>query len=230
MTETRRLPPSRHVIFEFAGMPKSGKTTVLDVVAHYLRRHHIPLAEYHGGGRYAPIDKDHIGRLNLYLASEALRYLLTTTQPGLPPKVHLMDRGLVDRLIFTRCLLAMGRIDEAHSSAIEQLLAVNELAGVVDACAIFHTSPELSLARELRNRLVDKQGRVINSDLLTGLATAAVAAGRAGDRIHVARSVFVVDTTLSNDRVRETAIGVLRRIAPILASCGIDLPEPRLTT
>ena len=30
-------------------MPKSGKTTVMDVISHYLRREGLPVAEFHGG-------------------------------------------------------------------------------------------------------------------------------------------------------------------------------------
>lgn len=94
----------RHVIIEFAGIPKSGKTTILDVVSHYLRRQRVPIAEHHGGGRYAPLGKENLGKLNLYLACEAVRYVVSTSQDGLSPRVHLLDRGIVDRLIFTRSL------------------------------------------------------------------------------------------------------------------------------
>ena len=92
----------RNFVFEFAGVPKSGKTTVMDVVSHYLRRRSISVEEYHGGGRYAPIGKDALPQLNLYLAAQCLARLSSIGQPtGSPTKIYLLDRGPIDRVIFS---------------------------------------------------------------------------------------------------------------------------------
>lgn len=219
--------PSRYILIEFAGMPKSGKTTVLDVVSHFLRRHQVPLSEYHGGGRYAPIGKDQLGRLNLYLASEALRYVLSSTQVGWAPKVHLMDRGLVDRTIFTEALLKVGRIGASHAGTIRNMVALPEVAGLVDVCAIFVTSPELSLQREQKNKLVQRDGRVMNTSLLSDLGEAATAIANHHDGVAVANEVFLVDTAVTDGNIEQTALEVLRKIAPVLQQGGvrISLPE-----
>src|SRR6185436_13046244 len=99
---------------EFAGMPKSGKTTVLDIVSHHLRRSGILLNEFHGGGRYAPIDKSSLPALNMYLGGEAVAFILTRAhREKAVNRLFLLDRGIVDRCIFTRALAALGKLDSA---------------------------------------------------------------------------------------------------------------------
>ena len=60
----------RSYIFEFAGMPQSGKSVVREILAHYLKRMEYPLEEFNGGSRYSgfPIYRMPIGQLNERLA------------------------------------------------------------------------------------------------------------------------------------------------------------------
>jgi len=60
----------RSYIFEFAGMPQSGKTVVRGILAHYFKRMEYPLVEFNGGSRYSGllIDRMPIGQLNERLA------------------------------------------------------------------------------------------------------------------------------------------------------------------
>ena len=157
----------RDYILEFAGMPKSGKTTVLDIIAHYLKREGIRLGEYHGGGRYAPIDKKAIGSLNMLLAAKAAEYVLTTVEREHDgSRVFLMDRGVFDRYIFTRMLEEEGRIDPVESRAVRDFLLASRLTKPIDAVFAFTTSPAISLRREYANKLVEREGRVMNTERL----------------------------------------------------------------
>lgn len=157
-------------VLEFAGMPKSGKTTVLDIVAHYFKREGLRLGEYHGGGRYVPIDKTAIASLNMLLAAKAAEYVLTTSERERDgTRVFLMDRGVFDRYIFTRMLEEEGRIDAAESRAISSFLLAPRLTRPIDAVFAFTTSPAISLRREYANKLVEREGRVMNADRLGNL-------------------------------------------------------------
>src|SRR5579872_1527444 len=66
--EMRQL--DRSYIFEFAGMPQGGKTSVKEILAHYLKRMEYPVVEFNGGSRYSgfPIYRMPIGELNQKLA------------------------------------------------------------------------------------------------------------------------------------------------------------------
>lgn len=202
-------------IFEFSGIPKSGKTTISDIVSHYLRREqNLDVSEFHGGGRYAPLTKKDLGSLNLYLACQAVQHVLVARGPT-DRDVHLMDRGLVDRLIFTNALSAMGRIGPDHESAVRGILAAPELKEAVSCTFVFITSSELSLERETRNKLSPKDGRVMNSELLGHLRTAA--AGVVEDSLsrRLSEHIVVVDTQAYNGDIMGTAEMVAQTINEI---------------
>lgn len=217
---------SESVRIEFAGMPKSGKTTVMDVLSHYLRRVGLPVAEFHGGGRYAPIGKSDLGRLNLYLACEAVRYCVSTHAEGSAPRIHLLDRGPVDRTLFTRTLLSMGRVTPAHAETVERLVDMPELRDEIAVCFVFTTSPKVSLAREAANKLTTEQGRVMSDAFLTGLRGTALRFTEEHTRTNCAQRVVAVDTEAMNGRITQTARQVLEPITALLREQGVHLPPP----
>ena len=157
-------------IFEFAGMPKSGKTTVMNIVAHYLKRKGFTIQEYHGGGRYSPIDKSAIGSLNLYLAIKSIEFILTTIErEKTKNKIFFMDRGIFDRCIFTKVLNKMKKIDSNEASELMKFLMLPRLAKNINGIFLFVTSPAISIDREYKEKLIQKIGRVMNTDFLEHL-------------------------------------------------------------
>jgi thymidylate kinase len=201
----------RDYIFEFAGMPKSGKTTVLDIVAHYLKREGLRLGEYHGGGRYAPIDKTSIASLNMLLAAKAAEYILTTSERERDGnRVFLLDRGVFDRYIFTRMLEDEGRIDAAESRAIRSFLLAPRLTRPTDAVFAFTTSPALSLRREYANKLVEREGRVMNNDRLDRLRRLT------REAVTDLREHFAAITEVDTERADGDPVGTARAIVDTL--------------
>jgi thymidylate kinase len=156
-------------------MPKSGKTTILDIVIHFLKRNGFKISEYHGGGRYAPIDKSAIESLNLYLASLAAEFILiSSTRERSQFKIFLMDRGIFDRCIFTKALLEMNKIDSDEAQSIDSYLKLPRLANKLDGIFLFITDPRLSLERESKYKLITETGRVMNDNFLKILRAASL--------------------------------------------------------
>lgn len=218
------MPLQKDVVIEFAGMPKSGKTTTLDVVAHYLRRNSLSVSEFHGGGRYAPIDKRNIGELNIYLACEAVRYLLSIGQRDCAPRVHLMDRGVIDRTIFTMALNSLERLSDQQYDSLGRLMSLTEVTRRLDMAFLFVTSPQKSLEREAFNKLTSRDGRVMNTPLLSALRSAADSYLES-PRIPGVPTISV-DTELRDQDIRGTAIQVLESINGVLRRAGADVPMP----
>ena len=214
----------RDVVVEFCGMPKSGKTTILNIVAQYMRRKGTVLNEFHGGGRYAPIGKGDLPTLNLYLAAEATRFLLPVGREGRTPRAHLLDRGILDRLIFTRALGSLNRLSVQHVAAVEGLLA--EVAQLVDigAVMVFTTDVESSLRRENINSLVGGQGRVMNNSLLGALRDAALAVIEEPPT-WAPKTVIHVDTQARDGDPVQTAEFVLQCISHLLPQLGQSWPR-----
>lgn len=195
-------------------MPKSGKTTVLDAIAHYLRRRGLLVHEFHGGGRYAPIDKSALPQLNLYLAASVVQELAAIGFPrGSEPGVYLLDRGPLDRILFSRALCSVGRLTSEHVDAVTRILTSPELRRRVDLTLLFVTDPTLSLARETANRLTEKDGRVMNTGMLEALRAAAASVDDVAR--DTTKLLDVIDTAELDGRVRLTAERVLARICRI---------------
>jgi thymidylate kinase len=216
-----KLP--RDVIIEFAGMPKSGKTTVLDIIAHYLRRQKIPVAEFHGGGKYAPIAKSDLPGLNIYLACEAMRYVVAADQLYREPRIHLMDRGIVDRIIFTLALSSTGQLSGEQRDRTLGALGLPDVVSKVDKALVFVTDPEVSLAREMRHKLSARDGRVMNSTLLTALQAAAGTWQQSTARVPPTVSI---NTAVLDGDIRGTAFAVLTEIDAVLRSAGVEIEMP----
>lgn len=216
---------SRDIVIEFAGMPKSGKTTVLDIIAHYLRRQSLPVSEFHGGGRYAPISKKDLPRLNVYLACEAIRYVLAADQLHREPRIHLMDRGIVDRMIFTVALNSIGQLSGEQCDKMIGLLALPEIVERIDNAFIFVTDAEKSLEREAKNKLSTHGGRIMNNDRLIALRTA-VDLWKESD---IRRPpTAIIDTALLDGDIQGTALAVLSKIDHILRTQGIEIELPTI--
>jgi thymidylate kinase len=206
----------RDVVIEFAGMPKSGKTTVLDIVSHRIRRAGCAVADFHGGGRYAPVGKSDLASLNLYLAASALQYVAAIGADERPPRIHLLDRGLNDRVIFSRALGSLGLISDSHVTAIEAIAGVRDVRQKIDACFVFTTSPELSLQRESANRLTTVHGRIMNTSRLQALHDAANSFAREQPPTAEGPLIVEVDTAGLDGQVQATARTVLETIASLL--------------
>ena len=169
----------RSYIFEFAGMPQSGKTTVIDILVHYLKRMEYPFAEYNGGSRYSPYYHKPIGELNWSLAEQAEKFARSILgSENTDHKIYLLDRGLIDRCIFTDALVQDGKIPEKQAERIYGLLTTSELLDRLDEVFIFITSPETAIEREYQGKLIKpgdalSQGEVMNKDFLLKLKKAA---------------------------------------------------------
>lgn len=191
---------TRDYFFEFAGMPKSGKTTICDSIIHFLKRSGLPITEYHGGGRYAPIDKSAIASLNLYLAVTAVEFVVTSIErEKTRNRIFVMDRGLFDRRVFTRALLDLGTIDTDEARIVNDFLGLPRVINHIDGVFLFVTSPEISLKREYKNKIVERPGRVMNRDFLTALQTATHAEVKTWQGL--AKYVSVIDTEREDGNV-----------------------------
>lgn len=207
----------RDFIFEFAGMPKSGKTTVLRIIMSFLKANGYSVSEYefHGGGHYAPIDKKDIGSLNLFLAANAIEALMVFSAGEKKyPRVFFLDRGIFDRCIWTKVLIEKNDIASSEGDAMLNFLTMPQLADRLDGVFLFVTSPELSLRREAKNTLLPRTGRIMNDPFLTTLRTVSLDLAREfHDRF---RNMCVIDTEQSDEQIKLTSEQVAAKILSII--------------
>lgn len=193
----------RSYIFEFAGMPRSGKTSVEAILAHYLKRMKYPVVEFNGGSRHsglATIYSMPIGELNEYLANNIENFVRSIEERQNPDhNIYLLDRGLIDRCIFTDTLVRVNKVSPNQAEKLYTILTAPELLEKLDGVFIFTTSPQTALDREYADKLVKRmdvlsQGDVMNERFLSEMLFAAMD---------------------WHDKLNRRSIGHLRHVKPI---------------
>jgi hypothetical protein len=108
----RQDPPrprdgDRPVFVEFSGSPKSGKSSCIDIVAHFFRRTGFRvLAPTEGAAKRTPYYlKDDLFAFNIWSANYALSHILEGRYHSDPYDLAILDRGLFDALTWFDLLL-----------------------------------------------------------------------------------------------------------------------------
>ena len=174
-TETLPLLSGHPPLFiEFAGTPKSGKSTCIDTVNHFFRRlGYKVLAPTEGASKRTPYYlKDNLVAFNAWSATYALTHILEGRFGSDQYHLVIMDRGLFDALAWFELLKQKEDITSEDCSAIQNFLLVGHWRGLVDMIFLFQTDPNTSLGRENDNKLIQEPGRAMNPDFLRDLNVA----------------------------------------------------------
>ena len=120
------------LLVEFSGTPKSGKSTCIDIVAHFFRRTGFNvLAPTEGASKRTPYYlKDDLVAFNTWSACYALTHLLEGLYHSDRHNVAILDRGLFDALVWFELLESEGSISSSERDQIHNFLllpgAVND--------------------------------------------------------------------------------------------------------
>ena len=164
----------RPLFVEFAGTPKSGKSTCIDIVNHFLRRlGYKVLAPTEGASKRTPYYlKSDLVSFNVWSATYALTHILEGRYGSDQYDLVIMDRGLFDALAWFELLKQKSDITSEECSTIHQFLLIDHWRELVDMIFLFQTDPDTSLEREHSNTLIDEPGRTMNPDFLSDLNNA----------------------------------------------------------
>jgi hypothetical protein len=206
----------RSYIFEFAGMPQSGKTSVEEILAHYLKRMEYPVVEFNGGSRHsglATIYSMPIGELNKQLAYNIESFVRSIEERQNPDhSINLLDRGLIDRCIFTDALVRVNKVSPNQAEKLYVSLTAPELLEKLDGVFIFTTAPQTALDREYADKLVKSmdvrsQFNVMNEHFLSEMLFAALEwHGKLSTQsIGQISHVELIDTTLKDTDMQMVA-------------------------
>ena len=162
---------SRPLFVEFAGTPKSGKSTCIDTVNHFFRRlNYKVLAPTEGASKRTPYYlKDDWVAFNTWSATYALTHILEGLHGTDKYNLVIMDRGLFDALAWFELLRGRGEIKSEDCDTIQRFLMVGHWQQLVDVVFLFQTDPETSLERENRGKLIEEPGRAMNPQALQTL-------------------------------------------------------------
>ncbi len=165
---------SRPLFVEFAGSPKSGKSTCIDIVSHFFKRlDYRILAPTEGASKRTPyyLKRDLVA-FNTWSASYALTHIIEGQHHSDPYDIAILDRGLFDALAWFEKLQADNKISLQDKSRIHQFLLIDRWRSLIDLVFLFQADPKTSLERELRDKLITEEGMAMNETFLSSLGTA----------------------------------------------------------
>lgn len=164
----------RPVFVEFSGSPKSGKSTCIDIVAHFFRRMGFNvLAPTEGASKRTPYYlRSDLVAFNTWSASYALTHILEGLYHSDEYHLAILDRGLFDALAWFEYLKIEGKISDADCAKVQEFIRIDHWRSVIDAVFLFTADPETSMRRETDDKLISEPGLVMNPETLTSLKTA----------------------------------------------------------
>lgn len=154
----------RPLIIEFAGTPKSGKTTCVDAIAKFLRRNGIPVHRVTERASVSPISDKHHLFFNTWTGAMSLAQLLAILEQQ--NGVAILDRGLFDTLVWMNFLAAREAVSTQELSVIEDFFLLERWASRVDIVVVMSVSPDRALEREFQDQITDKLGSIMNPEIL----------------------------------------------------------------
>lgn len=197
----------RAFVVEFAGTPKSGKSTSVEAIRHFFHRLGFRVHVLTERASVCPIPmKGHLF-FNTWCATSMLSQLLENVETE--TDIVIADRGLFDALIWFRLQNRRGELSQEELTKIENFLLMDRWKDLFDLIVVLSANPEIALDRENANRLTERPGSVMNVGVLDSLCEAVDESTELySDRF---RRVFSHKTD-DHRGVRESNIDVLRCI------------------
>ncbi len=154
-------------MIEFAGTPKSGKSTSIEGIRHFFSRHgfrvHV-LTER--AGLYPIPMKGHLF-FNTWCASSMLAELLANVETE--TDIIIVDRGLLDALVWLILQENRGEVTAAEARTIEAFLLLERWRSLIDLAVIMSVSAQEAIDRENNQRITHKDGTIMNPEVLAAI-------------------------------------------------------------
>lgn len=174
LARLREHPLERPYFVEFAGTPKSGKSSNIDIVEHFFRRMDFNvLAPSEGASKRTPrYLKSDWPAFNAWTASYALMQVVEGLHDPARPHISILDRGLFDALAWFELMKQLGQISPEFADSAQRFLTIDKWREAIDRVILFTVVPETSMRRENAQTLVDDEGQAMNPKLLNELNAA----------------------------------------------------------
>lgn len=156
----------RPLIVEFSGLPKSGKTTVVNSLALFLRRNQIPTVIITERATVCPIKNKEHPDFNIWTGCTSLINMLNYKQRD-DNYVIIIDRGIFDTLIWLNLLNQSGKLNDNDLKIFEDFFLLDRWRSKIDLVISMKTSIEKALEREFKDLLTDIEGSIMNKPFLT---------------------------------------------------------------
>lgn len=187
---------SRAFVVEFAGTPKSGKSTSVEAIRHFFKRFGFGVHVLSERAAQCPIPmKGHLF-FNTWCATTMLAELIENVDTR--TDIIIADRGLFDALIWFQTQAKRGELLPEEMENIENFLLMDRWKNLFDLVVVLRAKAETALKRENAHRITARPGSIMNTPMLESLSDAV------GDAVNQYqdkfKNVIVEDTDEGDER------------------------------
>lgn len=159
------------VVVEFAGSPKSGKSTNIDIVSHFFKRMGFKVwAPSEGASKRTPYSlKRNLVAFNTWSLNYAISELLVAYYNIDQQDLVILDRGPFDSIAWMSLLHERGDLDDNEFRVLRDFSLHPKWSLLISRLYLFTCDPKSSLERELSVKLTHGAGVAMNQDMLNSL-------------------------------------------------------------
>lgn len=158
------LHQRRTIVIEFAGSPKSGKSSCINSLNLFLKRNGFKTKILNEKASICPISNKLSPNFNLWTFCQTLSEYLEYAMQHSEYDVILIDRGIFDALCWFDFL--KDTLDTEETNTIINFIKLEKWRKFTDLVCVFKSTPETSLDREYKNLLTRKTGRIMKDTIL----------------------------------------------------------------
>ncbi|EFL26696.1 conserved hypothetical protein [Streptomyces himastatinicus ATCC 53653] len=166
-----RSETQRPIAVEFAGSPKSGKSSTIDTIVHFFKRMGFRVfAPTEGASKRTPeqLRKDRAA-FNVWTVNYAISQLLSAYYDDSRSDLIILDRGCFDSVAWNELQRKKDVMGENEAKVIRDFALHPMWAGFISKLYLFTCEPEVSLERETAATLTTLEGRTMNRETLSEL-------------------------------------------------------------
>lgn len=196
----------RAFVMEFAGTPKSGKSTSVEAIRHFFSRHEFRVHVLVERASVCPIPmKGHLF-FNIWCAATMLAELLANVDTD--TDLIVVDRGLFDALVWLMLQRERGELTSEEAKTIEDFLLLERWRTLIDLAVVMNVAPDEAISRENSPRISPKPGSIMNPDVLSAISNSVTATV---DRYRSKFRDIIVHST-SGETIRQSNVRLANEI------------------
>jgi predicted ATPase len=159
------------VVIEFAGSPKSGKSTTIDVISHFFKRMGFKVrAPTEGASKRTPYNlRRDLVAFNSYTLNYAISELLDAYHNVEQPDLVLLDRGPFDSIAWLKYLQDQGALAEKEFETLRNFALSPLWTKLISKIYVFRCDSDVSMRREHSAKLTRLSGTAMNPKTLEAL-------------------------------------------------------------
>ncbi len=158
----------RPFIVEFAGTPKSGKTTTINALHQLLKRNDIAVRTFQERASVAPLLDKGTAFFNTWVTCATLNGVIEALEDE-KLDVLILDRGLFDGLVWIDWQEKTHRVSSSEAERFRSFVLTPRWRDLIDLVFVMYCGPSTSLKREKVKQITLRHGAIMNRGTLAQL-------------------------------------------------------------